>query len=152
MIGEKSGLFLSVVTWELDALTIHIACVENDPGPQFTFEQIAVLLTARGINNTLQFYDSRSAAINSLPAERPDIVFINLRMRTGRHSGGLDIVRALRQHPLCDNMVLVGMAEYAMPGDRAAAISGGCQDFVALPIRYQDVEDVILRQGVFIPA
>jgi CheY-like chemotaxis protein len=133
-------------------LTIHIACIENDPSRQFTFEQIAVLLKARGIDNALQFYDSLLAAINNLPAERSDIVFINLRMRTGRHFAGLDIVRALRQHPLCENMVPVGMAEYAMPGDRAAAISGGCQDFVALPIRYQDVEDVILRQGVYTPA
>lgn len=133
-------------------MTIHIACVESDPSRQFTFEQIAVLLKARGIENALQFYDSRLVAINNLPAERPDIVFINLRMRAGRHTAGLDIVRALRQHPLCENMVLVGMAEYAMPGDRSAAISGGCQDFVALPVRYQDVEDVILRQGVYTPA
>jgi CheY-like chemotaxis protein len=139
-------------TLEPDALTIHIACIENDPNRQFMFEQMAVLLKARGIENALQFYDSWLAAINNLPAERPDVVFINLRMRAGRHTAGLDIVRTLRQHPLCESMVLVGMAEYAMPGDRSAAISGGCQDFVSLPARYQEVEDVILRQGVFTPA
>lgn len=132
-----------------NALTIHIAYVENNPDRQFTFEQIGVVLRAKGIENLLLTYTAQHDALESLPAERPDIVFVNLRMRTGRHTAGLDLVRALRRHPLCREMVIVGMAEYAMPADRSAALAAGCDDFVSLPARYQDVEDVILRQGVY---
>ncbi len=133
-------------------MTIHIAYVENDPNSQFTFEQIGVLLGAKGIENVLLAYTSQQDALHNIPSDRPDAVFVNLRMRAGRHTTGLDLVRSLRQHPLCKDVVIIGMAEYAMPADRAAALAVGCNDFVSLPIRYQDVEDVILRQGVYSPA
>ncbi len=144
-------IVLFVCTLGSNILTAHIAYVENDPQHLFTFEQIAILLRARGIDNTLQIYSSQLAAINQLPYERPDIVFVNLRMRNGRHTAGVDIVRALTQHPLCRTSVIIGMAEYAMPSDRSAALAAGCQDFVSLPIRFQDIEDVILRQRAELP-
>lgn len=131
-------------------MTIHIAYVENDSHRQFTFEQMTVLLRARGIDNILQLYDTQQAAINDLPYERPDIVFVNLRMRNGRrHTAGLDIVRALGCHPLCNTTVIIGMAEYAMPVDRSAAVAAGCHDFVPLPARFQEIEDVIVRCAEF---
>jgi CheY-like chemotaxis protein len=125
-------------------LTIHIAYVENDQLHQFTFEQIATVLKAGGIDNTLHIYPTQLAAINHLPYERPDIVFVNLRMRNGRHTAGLDIVRALRHHPLCQTTAIIGMAEYAVPVDNAAALAAGCHGFVPLPARLQEVKNVIL--------
>ncbi len=56
-----------------------------------------------------------------------------------------DLVRALRQHPLCQRMIIIGMAEYAMPADRTAALTAGCNDFLTKPLRYQAVEDAITQ-------
>jgi two-component system cell cycle response regulator DivK len=125
---------------------LHIAYIESDRHRQFTFEQIAVLLRANGFDNQLLFYPDPATAIEQLPVERPDIVFVDVRARTERRPSGLDLVRALRQHPLCKDTMIIGMAEYAMPADRNAALAAGCNDFVPKPIRYQAVEDVIQQQ------
>jgi CheY-like chemotaxis protein len=125
-------------------LTIHIAYVDNNQLHQFTFEQIVTRLKTRGIDNILHVYNTQQAAINHLPYERPDIVFVNLRMRNGRHTAGLDIVRALNHHPLCRKTAIIGMAEYAIPADHAAALAAGCQGFVPLPVGFQQVANVIL--------
>jgi CheY-like chemotaxis protein len=126
---------------------IHIACIEPDPQSRFTFEQIAVLLRASGYPNTLRFYLSAQEALDSIPRERPDYVFLDSRLRSPGKPSGLDLVRTLRQHPLCRGIVLVGMAEYAMPADSSAALAAGCHDFVPKPLRYQSVEDVIARKA-----
>jgi two-component system cell cycle response regulator DivK len=125
---------------------LHIAYIESDRHRQFTFEQIAVLLRANGFDNQLLFYPDPATAIEQLPVERPDIVFVDVRARTERRPSGLDLVRTLRQHPLCKDTMIIGMAEYAMPADRNAALAAGCNDFVPKPIRYQTVEDVIQQQ------
>ncbi|MBN1562346.1 MAG: hypothetical protein JXA10_00790 [Anaerolineae bacterium] len=125
-------------------MTIHIAYVDNNQLHQFTFEQVVKVLKAGGIDNTLQIYDTQLTAINHLPYERPDIVFVNLRMRNGQHTAGLDIVRVLRTHPLCQTIVITGMADYAMPADHAAALAAGCHNFMPLPVRFPEVENIML--------
>ncbi len=124
----------------------YIAYIEGDPQSQFHFEQIAVLLRARGFDNELSVYTSPDDACEKIPYERPDIVFIDLRTHTGRNTAGLELARTLRQHPLCKTTIIVGMADYAMPADSTAALASGCHVFIAKPARYQAVEDVITRQ------
>jgi two-component system cell cycle response regulator DivK len=104
-----------------------------------------VLLRATGLDNWLSFYENPADAIEQLPVTRPDIVFVDVRARTSRKPSGLDLVRALRQHPLCQDILIVGMAEYAMPADRNAALAAGCNDFLPKPARYQAIEDVIQK-------
>jgi CheY-like chemotaxis protein len=125
---------------------IHIACIEADTHSRFTFEQIAVLLKARGIENRLHFYPSVQDALLNIPQDRPDVVFMEARVHLSRRPSGLDVARTLRQHPLCQNMLLVAMADYAMPADRSAALAAGCHDFVSKPLRYQAIEDVLMNR------
>lgn len=124
----------------------HIAYIESDRYCQSAFEQITVELRAQGFDSELHLYHSPAEALSQLPLERPDIVFLDVRARTERKPSGLDLVRALRQHPLCKRTVIIGMAEQAQPADRNAALAAGCNDFVPKPISYQIVEDVIQRQ------
>jgi CheY-like chemotaxis protein len=124
---------------------IHIAYVESDKHSRFTFEQITVVLRARGVENQLHFYDTPEEALQVIPSERPDIVFLDIRTHNGHHPAGLDLARMLRQHPLCRNMAIVAMAEYAMPADRTAALAAGCNDFLSKPMRYQAVEEAIVH-------
>jgi CheY-like chemotaxis protein len=125
---------------------IRIAYVESDQCSQFTFEQITVLLRARGFNNELLTYPDPGEALRLIPLERPDVIFLDIRPHSNRKGFGLDLARTFRQHPLCRNTVIVGMADYAMPADRMAALVAGCHDFVPKPVRYQTVEDIIAQR------
>jgi CheY-like chemotaxis protein len=124
---------------------IHIAYIESDKHSLFTFEQIAVVLRARGFDNQLHVFSAPDQALEMIPLERPDIVFLDLRTYEGRRQVGLDLARALRNHPLCKRTAVVGMAEYAMPADRTAALSAGCHDFLPKPARYQAIEEIIIQ-------
>jgi CheY-like chemotaxis protein len=124
---------------------IHIACIEGDKESQFTFEEIAAVLRARGFENQLRLYTSPAQALEQIPLERPEIVFVDVRLYDGRKQVGLDLTRALRNHPLCRRTALVGMAEYPTPADQTAALMAGCHEFMAKPVRYQAVEDAIIR-------
>ncbi len=128
----------------------HIGYIENDPARQFAFEQIAVLLRARGFDNELRIYPHLTEAFDQIPQDRPDFVFVDVRAQTEHRPSGLDLVRALRQHPLCQKTTIIGLADYAMPADRRAALVAGCNDFLPRPLRYQAVEDVILLHQVLL--
>jgi CheY-like chemotaxis protein len=127
---------------------IFIALVENDEKSRFTFEQIVVLLRARGIRNELRIYPTQAEALAEIPLERPDVIFVDMRSANGHDPNGPELAHALRQHPLNRNAVIIGMAEYAMPADRTAALAAGCDEFVGKPVRYQTVEELIDRKSV----
>lgn len=116
---------------------MYIAYIENDEQSRFAFEQIAVLLRASGFEHELCFWPSPGEALAQIPHERPDIIFVDVWL------AGLDLIRDLRQHPLCKRTVIVGLAAYPMPADRTAALAAGCDEFLAKPVRYQAVEDAI---------
>jgi two-component system cell cycle response regulator DivK len=138
--------FGGTVRYALDkAQMFHIAYIESDRHRQFTFEQIATRLHEHGFDNELHIYHSPEAALDQLPLERPDIVFVDVCARTERKPSGLDLVRALRQHPLCKQTVIIGMAEHALPADCNAALAAGCNEFVPKPTRCLVIEDVIQR-------
>jgi CheY-like chemotaxis protein len=130
----------------------HIAYIESDPTRQFAFEQVAVLLRARGFDIELHIYPRLVEALTELPQDRPDFVFVDVRAQTEHRPSGLDLVRALRQHPLCQKITIIGLADYAMPADRRAALAAGCNNFLPRPLRYQAVEDVVmLHQAMLSP-
>jgi len=127
---------------------IRIACIESDPRSQFMFEQIAVLLRARGFSTELYPYTDPEEALRRILVERPDFVFLDVRLHNSRKRSGLDLAHTLRQHPLCRNTVIIGMADYAMPADRTSALMAGCHDFVPKPVRYQTIEDIIVQRSL----
>lgn len=124
---------------------LYIAFVATDKHTLFAFEQISVLLRAQGIYNTVRAYTSVSDALEQIPGERPDLVFIDLRLSASSRTA-LDVIRTLRQHPLCKKSIFVGIADYATPNDRSVALGAGCNLFLPKPLRYKDVEDLIQVQ------
>jgi hypothetical protein len=66
---------------------LHIAYIESNLHYQFTFEQITVLLRARGYDNELAFYPDPEAAWPQLPLQRPEIVFLDVRHRRAQTVG-----------------------------------------------------------------
>jgi CheY-like chemotaxis protein len=123
----------------------HIAYIDPNHRTHFVFNQIAVLLQARRIENSITFYTSLDEALEEIPFMRPDLVLIDLRAVEDKKLDGLSVVRILRQHPLCKKTTIVGMADYALPSDESLALNAGCNDFIPKPLRYQAVENIFMN-------
>lgn len=121
---------------------IKIAYVEDEARNHFTFEQYTILLRAHGVANILSIYTTGEEALEKIPSEVPDIVFMDVRLPG---ITGLDVTRQLRTRDQLKALPIIALTAYAMPADRQAALDAGCNDFLAKPVRYQAVEDVIRR-------
>ena len=121
---------------------IKIAYVEDEARNHFTFEQYTILLRAHGVDNALSIYTTGEEALQAIPNNIPDIVFMDVRLPG---ITGLDVTRQLRLQDKLKTVPIIALTAYAMPADRQAALDAGCDDFLAKPVRYQAVEDVIRR-------
>jgi two-component system, cell cycle response regulator DivK len=127
---------------------IKIAYVEDEARNHFTFEQYTILLRAHGIDNALSIYMTGEDALKAIPTDVPDIIFMDVRLPG---ITGLDVTRALRKDDKLKALPIIALTAYAMPADRQAALDAGCDDFLAKPVRYQAVEDIIRRYLVAAP-
>ena len=121
---------------------IKIVYVEDETRNHFTFEQYTILLRAHGIENSLVIYTTGEEALQAIPGAIPDIIFMDVRLPG---ITGLDVTRQLRLQDTLKSLPIIALTAYAMPADRQAALAAGCDDFLAKPVRYQAVEDVIRR-------
>ena|SRR5690242_4413231 len=121
---------------------IKIAYVEDEARNHFTFEQYTILLKAHGVENSLSIYTTGEEALTAIPKDIPDIIFMDVRLPG---ITGLEVTRQLRQQDKLKELPIIALTAYAMPADRQAALDAGCNDFLAKPVRYQAVEDVIRR-------
>ena len=127
---------------------IKIAYVEDEARNHFTFEQYTILLKAHGVDNTLAIYATGEEALSAIPGNVPDIIFMDVRLPG---ITGLDVTRQLRTQETLKSLPIIALTAYAMPADRQAALEAGCNDFLAKPVRYQAVEDVIRRHVPLTP-
>lgn len=121
---------------------IKIAYVEDEARNHFTFEQYTILLKAHGVENSLSIYTTGEEALTAIPKDIPNIIFMDVRLPG---ITGLEVTRQLRQQDKLKELPIIALTAYAMPADRQAALDAGCNDFLAKPVRYQAVEDVIRR-------
>jgi CheY-like chemotaxis protein len=52
---------------------------------------------------------------------------------------GLSLTRRLRSNPKHSNIPIIAVSAYAFPEDKAKAIKAGCNDFLAKPVRKDDL-------------
>src|SRR5215475_4565161 len=121
---------------------IKIAYVEDEARNHFTFEQYTILLKAHGVENSLSIYTTGEEALQAIPKEIPDIIFMDVRLPG---ITGLEVTRQLRLQDKLKTLPIIALTAYAMPADRQAALDAGCNDFLAKPVRYQAVEELIRR-------
>jgi two-component system cell cycle response regulator DivK len=121
---------------------IKIAYVEDEARNHFTFEQYTILLKAHGVDNTLVIYPTGEDALQAIPNALPDIIFMDVRLPG---ITGLDVTRELRTQDKLKKLPIIALTAYEMPADRQAALDAGCDDFLAKPVRFQAVEELIRR-------
>lgn len=77
---------------------------------------------------------------------RPDILFLDLAARSGPAYSALDLARALHRHPLCQNLIIVGILSQGTTAERTLATAAGCRDFLPSPVLTKQIEEAIHRQ------
>jgi CheY-like chemotaxis protein len=80
-------------------------------------------------------------AIEAVEAERPDLVFMDLKMPV---MDGWEATKRIRQMPGGDTIRIIALTAQAMAGDEQKALAIGCDDYLAKPV----VDPNLVRQKV----
>lgn len=121
----------------------HVACIERDQHAAAAFRALLEQLCAEGMRCQLTVYATPADALDQLPFERPDYVFIDIGLRAGETLSGMELARRLDHHPLCCGAILVAMDDHALPAERAAALAAGFHTFLSKPLQARAVAGVL---------
>ena len=85
-------------------------------------------------------HDGRSA-IESVLADRPDIVFLDISMPV---MNGYEVARQLRSHPELKGLTLVALTGYGQAEYQLTAVEAGFDHYVTKPIDLEKLREVLL--------
>lgn len=117
--------------------TAKIVVVDDSPTIRALFE--------RGTNTLdveLMVFDSAGESWNYLESNKPDLLFLNIKM-PGKD--GLIFLKELRELPLHKDtsVVMISSKDYAQ--DRSVASELGAVEFVTKPMPIKTITDVVLK-------
>jgi two-component system cell cycle response regulator DivK len=75
-------------------------------------------------------------------AERPDLIVMDIQLPA---ISGLEVTRWLKEDPELSHIPVVAVTAYAMKGDKARMLEGGCEAYLAKPISVTSFLDTIRR-------
>jgi two-component system cell cycle response regulator DivK len=61
----------------------------------------------------------------------PELILLDIQLPT---MDGYAVARALRENPALNDVPIVAVTSYAMPGDREKALAAGCDGYIEKPI------------------
>ena len=70
-------------------------------------------------------------AIDAVKAERPDLIFMDLKMPV---MDGWEATRTIKAKPELRHIPIIAITSHAMVGDEEKARRAGCDDYMAKPI------------------
>jgi len=92
-------------------------------------ELSSVLLRRDGIE-VANALDAESA-LSQVASFEPDLVLMDIQLP---NTDGLELTRQLRADPAQANLVIVAFTAYAMKGDEARMLAGGCDGYLSKPV------------------
>jgi two-component system cell cycle response regulator DivK len=92
-------------------------------------ELSSVLLRRDGIE-VASALDAESA-LSQVASFEPDLVLMDIQLP---NTDGLELTRQLRADPAQANLVIVAFTAYAMKGDEARMLAGGCDGYLSKPV------------------
>jgi two-component system, cell cycle response regulator DivK len=75
-------------------------------------------------------------------AERPDLIVMDIQLPA---ISGLEVTRWLKEDPELAHIPVVAVTAYAMKGDKARMLEGGCEAYLAKPISVVSFLETIRR-------
>ena len=114
-----------------------IVVVDDSPSIRILFERCTEQMDVE-----LIFFDSAKTSWSYLQANKPDLLFLKIKM-PGKD--GLIFLKELRELPLHKNtsVVMISSKDYAQ--DRSVAKQLGAVEFITKPMPIKAVADVVLK-------
>jgi two-component system, cell cycle response regulator DivK len=101
--------------------------------------KLAVLLLRNAGHEALCATDAESG-LTLARAERPDLILMDIQLPG---MDGLTATGLLKEDPATASIPVIALTAMAMSADRANALEAGCNDYIAKPLRYQDLYNAI---------
>lgn len=101
--------------------------------------KLAVLLLRNAGHTPLCATDAESGLMLAR-AEHPDLILMDIQLPG---MDGLAATALLKADPATASIPVIALTAMAMTADRAKALGAGCNDYIAKPLRYQDLYNAI---------
>lgn len=123
-----------------DKLPLSILLAEDN----FTNQELVVTLM-RKMGYTIDAVENGRKALEIMEHKSYDIILMDVQMPV---MNGLEATQAIiEKYPENVRPFIIAITANAMPGDRERFIEAGMVDYLSKPIRFKDVQDVLIRWG-----
>ncbi|MFA5973919.1 MAG: response regulator [Lentimicrobiaceae bacterium] len=123
-----------------DKLPLSILLAEDN----FTNQELVVTLM-RKMGYTIDAVENGRKALEIMEHKSFDIILMDVQMPV---MNGLEATQAIiEKYPKEIRPYIIAITANAMPGDRERFIEAGMVDYLSKPIRFKDVQDVLIRWG-----
>lgn len=125
------------VLTELDISELNCLCVEDQIDSQILFKvQMKDL-------KSVEFCASFEEAIPLLKSKSFNFIVMDINLQ-GEYNG-LDALHILRKMPAYQDVPVIAVSAYVLPGDRAKFITAGFNDFISKPVLHDKLIDSLKR-------
>ena len=123
-----------------DKLPLNILLAEDN----FTNQELVVTLM-RKMGYTIDAVENGRKALEIMEHKSFDIILMDVQMPV---MNGLEATQAIiEKYPENVRPFIIAITANAMPGDRERFLEAGMVDYLSKPIRFKDVQDVLIRWG-----
>jgi signal transduction histidine kinase/CheY-like chemotaxis protein len=123
-----------------DKLPLRILLAEDN----FTNQELVVTLM-RKMGYTIDAVENGRKALEIMEHKTYDIILMDVQMPV---MNGLEATQAIiEKYPEDVRPFIIAITANAMPGDRERFLDAGMVDYLSKPIRFKDVQDVLIRWG-----
>jgi len=123
-----------------DKLPLSILLAEDN----FTNQELVVTLM-RKMGYTIDAVENGRKAIEIMEHNTYDIILMDVQMPVMNGIEATQII--LDKYPESERPFIIAVTANAMPGDRERFLEAGMVDYLSKPIRFKDMQDVLIRWG-----
>jgi len=123
-----------------DKLPLNILLAEDN----FTNQELVITLM-RKMGYDIDSVDNGRKVLDMMESKKYDIILMDVQMPI---MNGMEATAAIiDQYPEEERPYIIAITANAMPGDRERFLESGMVDYLSKPIRFKDVQEVLVRWG-----
>ncbi len=123
-----------------DKLPLRILSAEDNPTNQ---ELVVTVMKKMGY--TIDAVENGKKALEIMEHKSYDIILMDVQMPI---MNGMEATHEIiAKYPESERPYIIAVTANAMPGDRERFLEAGMVDYLSKPIRFKDVQDVLIRWG-----
>jgi signal transduction histidine kinase/CheY-like chemotaxis protein len=123
-----------------DKLPLNILLAEDN----YTNQELVITLM-RKMGYNIDAVENGRKVLDMLEIKKYDIILMDVQMPV---MNGIEATEAIhKMYPEEERPYIIAITANAMPGDRERFLESGMVDYLSKPIRFKDVQDVLVRWG-----